>query len=202
MIARLSAAFVRLAYPLQSAALSALADNEVDRRALRELIGSVRESADAYIQRPFDVPAASRFSDGSYGVLYAADSLDTAVAETAYHLKRIFADGNAPPQDTRKKHLALSLKGKVRDIRRSVDAAILPAIYDPIDYRESQAFGREQHTAVGGLHYDSVRNREGGHCVGAFAPTLVNKATIVGDIALVWNGRDFTELHDITTLSP
>jgi hypothetical protein len=33
-------------------------------------------------------PQGSRFSDGSYGVFYAADDLDTAIAETAYHRER------------------------------------------------------------------------------------------------------------------
>ncbi|MDF2974655.1 MAG: uncharacterized protein K0R61_5105 [Microvirga sp.] len=30
-------------------------------------------------------PKGSRFSDGSYGVYYAADRLSTAIAETAHH---------------------------------------------------------------------------------------------------------------------
>ena len=200
MIARVTATFVRLAYPLQSNALSSLADTDEDRRTLGELIGTARESAMAYVQRPFDFPTASRFSDGSYGVLYVADSLDTAVRESAYHLKRVFADGNAPEQDTRKKQLALSVKGKVRDIRAKVDATIPRAIYDPIDYQQSQIFGREQRHAVPGIHYDSVRNREGGHCVGAFAPALISKASIVGDVSLVWDGTRFKEQRVISPL--
>src|SRR6185437_16379148 len=177
MIARIAGTFVRLAYPFRSKALATLADNDEDRRALGGLIAAAEESAQAYIHRPFDVPVASRFSDGSYGVLYVADSLDTAVRESAYHLRRIFADGNAPAQDTRKKHLALSVKGNVGDVRAKVDATIPRAIYDPVDYRESQVFGREQHRSVAGLHYDSVRH-PGGHCVGAFTPKLIAKASI------------------------
>lgn len=33
-------------------------------------------------------PVGSRFSDGSYGVFYAANDLDTAIAETRYHRER------------------------------------------------------------------------------------------------------------------
>ena len=32
----------------------------------------------------------SKFSDGSYGVFYAAKSLDTAIAETKYHREQFF----------------------------------------------------------------------------------------------------------------
>jgi len=196
VIVELSAPFVRLAYPLRSAAFATLADRDEDLRALSQLAGS----AASYIQRPFDVPTVSRFSDGTFGVLYVADTLGTAVRETAYHLKRFFTDGNAPEQDTRKKQLEIAIKGRVRDIRRKVDKKIARAIYDPNDYRESQAFGREQHLLVGGLHYDSVRNQRSGHCVGAFVPDLVAKASIVGDVSLVWDGRNFVEQHQISPL--
>ncbi|MBY0235669.1 MAG: RES family NAD+ phosphorylase, partial [Burkholderiaceae bacterium] len=36
-------------------------------------------------------PDGSRFSDGSYGVYYAAADLDTAVAEVSYHQARFLA---------------------------------------------------------------------------------------------------------------
>src|SRR5262245_59875025 len=39
----------------------------------------------------------SRFSDGSYGVYYAARTLETAVRETAYHRGRFLAATTEPP---------------------------------------------------------------------------------------------------------
>ena len=36
-------------------------------------------------------PEGSRFSDGSYGVYYAADTLETAVAEVSHHRARFLA---------------------------------------------------------------------------------------------------------------
>jgi hypothetical protein len=41
----------------------------------------------------------SRFSDGSYGVYYAAHALETAVRETAYHRTRFMAATQEPPCD-------------------------------------------------------------------------------------------------------
>jgi hypothetical protein len=43
-------------------------------------------------------PNGSRFSDGSYGVYYAAAALETAISETAYHFARIAEDSEDPPR--------------------------------------------------------------------------------------------------------
>lgn len=206
MIVVLDASFVRLAYPLRSTAVESLADSADDLKELTALVAHARTtSADqtvrGYITRPFEVPYPSRFSDGSYGVLYAANSLTTAVRETAHHLARIFADGNAPKQDTRKKKLAIDIAGNVRDIRAAVDTNVPTNIYDPNDYRASRAFGREQReNRIAGLHFDSVRTEHAGHCVGAFTPDIVKRATIIGDVALVWDGKRFIEEHDISAI--
>ncbi len=46
----------------------------------------------------FTHPGESRFSDGTYGIYYAGDSLATAVAETKYHRERFLsASKEAPP---------------------------------------------------------------------------------------------------------
>jgi hypothetical protein len=142
----------------------------------------------------------SRFSDGSYGVLYVANSLITAVRESAYHLARFFADGNAPESQTRRVRLEMHVRGEVTDIRRSVRARINAAIYDPDDYRMSQEYGRKIRARSHALHYDSVRNRHGGRCVGAFIPEVVTHSAIVGEVGLVWNGQRFAEAHEIVPL--
>ena len=48
----------------------------------------------SYVMAPFTHvnPKGSRFSNGTYGVYYAASSLETAIRETAYHFARIAAD--------------------------------------------------------------------------------------------------------------
>jgi len=195
--------FTRLAYPLQSPALLSLGETPEERRqilALLELTGPVAADADAYVRRPFECPTVSRFSDGSYGVLYAANSLITAVRESAHHLARFFADGNAPETQTRRTRLEMHVRSRVTDIRRSVRPRLNAAIYDPDDYGASQAYGRKVRTRAHALHYDSVRNRHGGHCVGAFVPDVVIGAAIAGEVGLVWNGQRFVEAHEILPL--
>ena len=206
MIVTLNAPFIRLAYPLRSTAVESLADDPDELKALTALIGRARgtssdETINGYIMRPFEFPNPSRFSDGSYGILYVANSITTAVRETAHHLARIFADGNAPRQDTRKKKLAIDVAGTVRDIRITVDKDVPTEIYDPDDYRAAQSFGRNQRKkSIPGLHFDSVRNKHGGHSVGAFTPDLVKHAAIAGDVGLVWDGKRFIEEHDISPI--
>jgi hypothetical protein len=195
--------FTRLAYPVQTPALLALGENPEERRqilALLTLTGPVSVDADAYVRRPFEFPTISRFSDGNYGVLYAANSLITAVRESAYHLGRFFADGSAPETQTRRMRLEMHVRSKVTDIRRSVRPRVNAAIYDPDDYRVAQDYGRKVRARTHALHYDSVRNRHGGHCVGAFVPEVVARAAVVGEVGLVWNGQRFVEAHEIVPL--
>lgn len=195
--------FTRLAYPQQTPALRDLSATPEEGRqilALLRLTGAVSDDADAYVHRPFALPAVSRFSDGSYGVLYVANSLITAVRESAYHLARFFADGSAPETQTRRTRLEMQVYSRVTDVRRSVRPRVSAAIYDPDDYRAAQEYGRKMRARSHALHYDSVRNRHGGHCVGAFVPDVVKRAAVVGEIALVWNGQRFVEAHEITPL--
>lgn len=66
-------------------------------------------------------PQGSRFSDGSYGVYYAARDLETAIRETAYHFARFARDSGDGPryEDMR------ALVGTIAS--RFVDVAALPA---------------------------------------------------------------------------
>ncbi|MDE2571483.1 MAG: RES family NAD+ phosphorylase [bacterium] len=193
----------RLAFPARSPALETLVDDREERLALdaiRALTATVSNNPWDYVRAPFACPAVSRFSDGAYGVLSAANSLVTAIRESAYHLTRIYTDGRAPAMETRRLHLGLRLAGAVVDARRRTDPRIDQAIYDPEAYAVAQAFGAKARSRARGLHYDSVRNSKGGHCVCAFAPDLVRHARITSTCAFVWDGRQFVEEHDIRML--
>ncbi|MEO6913535.1 MAG: RES family NAD+ phosphorylase [Candidatus Baltobacteraceae bacterium] len=136
------ARLVRLAFPLRSLELDTL----VERHELNALEGLrsittplAEKSVNAYVPRPFAFPSQSRFSDGTFGVLYAGNSLATAVRETGHHLTRIYADGNAPPMETRRVRLALYMRGSaIVDIRHATDPAIAPAIDSPETYSAIQ----------------------------------------------------------------
>lgn len=108
----------------------------------------------------------SRFTDGSYGVYYAANNSKTAIAETAYHRARFLAATNEPDSRIYMREYV----GRVLLPMMDITAAAYAALHHPDDYAPSQVFAAKQrkqnHT---GLLYNSVRN-PGGFCIAAFKP--------------------------------
>lgn len=140
-------------------------------------------------------PKGSRFSDGSFGVYYAAASLDTAIAETVHHFGRFAADAGDP----RRREDMRVLVGAVR--RHLDDVAALPAptragLLDPDSYAASQAFGRTRRAAGSdGLVYPSVRH-PGGDCVAAFWPDVVAVPVQERHLQYEWDGRRVSRYFD------
>jgi hypothetical protein len=112
----------------------------------------------------------SRFSDGSYGVYYAARSLETAVRETAFHRGRFLAATNEPPCEVdMRAYVGRPLKPFL-DIR----AARYAALHDPDDYATPQQFAQPlRDKGHWGFVYRSVRHA-GGECIAAFKPQAVS----------------------------
>jgi RES domain len=209
----------RVAFPQRAAQTETLVDPE-DRSVLAALLAStsVIESHRAgdrkivapqddyvgdhreYVLAPFAYRAPSRFSDGSFGVLYAAETRETALREVLSKLSRTYLDGRAPAQETRKRHLTLRLvASNLIDICRARTRHADAALYDPADYAVAQTFGARIRECHPGLTYDSVRHR-GGTCVGAFVPRIVSDVRLQSILSVVWNGREFVEQKDIRPL--
>jgi RES domain len=132
-------------------------------------------------------PLGSRFSDGTWGVYYAAESLETAVAEVSHHRGAFLARTQEPPIDVDMRWVHADLMDRLHDLRGQKEA--LPTIYDPNHYGASQALGRELRAAgSAGVVYDSVR-RPVGQCVGVLRPRALGNARSAGHIALCWDGR-------------
>lgn len=127
---------------------------------------------------------ASRFSDGSRGVYYAAAARRTAIRETAYHTARALA-GN-PPVVERKALIEADLRAVLVDVRAPRPA---PAgLYDPLDYAAGQAFGRGVRAAgADGIAYDSVRHA-GNACAAVFRPPVLSGARVVEVLEYRWDG--------------
>jgi RES domain len=62
-------------------------------------------------------PAGSRFSDGTYGVFYAAYTLATAIAETCYHREQFMRATQEPPMELDMRALLTELDQELTDIR-------------------------------------------------------------------------------------
>lgn len=156
-------------------------------------------------------PEGSRFSDGSYGVYYAADTLETAVAEVSHHRARFLARTDEPEIDVDLRWIEADLRQPAHDLRSNAwptDAwpteplradvsahrsdsqfASLSAIYHPEHYAAGQALGRALRDAgCAALAYDSVR-RAGGQCVAVFVPRALANARPAGHLSLHWDGQ-------------
>lgn len=137
-------------------------------------------------------PLGSRFSDGSWGVYYAAETLDTAVAEVGYHRGVFLARTAEDAIDIDLRWIQADLMDRVHDLRgqgAASPAVCDPAVYDPDHYGVSQDLGRSLRAQGSqGIAYDSVRRAQG-QCVAVFKPKALSNARAVGHIGLHWDGR-------------
>ncbi|MDX3906045.1 MAG: RES family NAD+ phosphorylase [Pigmentiphaga sp.] len=131
-------------------------------------------------------PEGSRFTDGTWGVYYAGESLETAVAETMYHRSVFLAATREPAIEIDMRHYLADLAAPLHDLRGRQHT--LPEIYDPDNYAASQAFARElRREGSWGVAYDSVR-RPGGQCAAVFRPRALSRCRQSQHIAFVWDG--------------
>ena len=136
-------------------------------------------------------PEGSRFSDGSYGVYYAAQALETAVAEVSHHRAVFLARTNEPPIDVDLRVITAAVDAPLHDLRRVAKRAAA-ALLDPDDYGPPQALGRALRDVKSwGVLFPSVRHA-GGLCVGLFRPKALQPARSGAHLALHWDGQRIT----------
>ena len=139
-------------------------------------------------------PQGSRFSDGSFGVHYAARELATAVAETAFHMGRFYAATADPPHAEAMRVLIGRLDAGFHDLRGDVPR--WAPMLDPEDYTAARTLGsRLREAGSNGIVYSSVR-REGGQCVGAFRPKAVGLPIQARHLQYFWDGRRVSRYFD------
>jgi len=137
----------------------------------------------------------SRFSDGSYGVYYAARSLQTAIKETGYHFARFAADSNDPPRREDMRVLLGSIDARLHDVSK-LDDVSKRRILDANSYAHSRTFAaalREDDSD--GVVYPSVRD-EGGMCFAAFWPDVPNRPVQERHLQYEWDGVRFSRWFD------
>ena len=149
------------------------------------------------VMLPFVVPRPSRFSEGTFGVLYAADEIETALREAAHHQAQRFAATSAPSGTSIPMYaFALDIDTKAVDARHGV-AGIDEGIYDRESYTKSARFGRELREAGhDALLFSSVRHL-GATCVGAFWPNVVRRTSQSGRWMMRWDGKTFDEFAKV-----
>ena len=136
----------------------------------------------------------SRFSDGSYGVYYAAQALETAVAEVSHHRAVFLARTNEAAIDVDMRVITAAVEAPLHDLCRVGKRAA--AWLAPDAYGAPQALGRTlRASASWGLLFPSVRH-PGGVCVGLFRPKALHHAKAGAHLALHWDGQRITHWYE------
>jgi hypothetical protein len=138
-------------------------------------------------------PEGSRFGDGTYGVYYAARTLDTAIVESSYQRARFLARTREATIEIDMRTYLADVAGELHDIRGRTG---LIDVYDRESYAAGQALGRELKSINSwGIVYDSVRD-PGGECVGAFRPPILSNCIQGPHFCYVWNGERITTVYE------
>jgi hypothetical protein len=135
----------------------------------------------------------SRFSNGTFGVYYAARDLITAIRETVYHFEKFARDSHDPP---RREDMRVLL-GRIANTFDDLDS--LPRskeLLNPDSYAVSQPFGVERRkTGSNGICYPSVRHA-GGRCTAAFWPNVVSIPIQERHLQYEWDGKRVARYFD------
>ena len=139
-------------------------------------------------------PNGSRFSDGTYGVFYAANDLGTAIAETKHHRERFLSATAEAQMELDMRVCLVDLDGDLHDLRGR--KAVQPLVYHDDSYAAGQHLASKLRAAgSNGIAYDSVR-RTGGECVAVFRPSLLSDARQERHLCYVWNGQEVEAVYE------
>lgn len=144
----------------------------------------------SYLMAPFthvSPDRKSRFSDGTFGVLYVGDRFDVALLETVHHHAAFMARTKEPPGWTSQfRELLLDVEADLHDLRGGSQQ--FEALLKPDDYAPGQALGSTlRRSGSNGIIYPSVRC-PGGACAGLFFPDLAKNPLQARHLDYHWDG--------------
>jgi hypothetical protein len=144
----------------------------------------LEKSEDQIIQEEIDKKfrpsqwRASRYSDGTWGVLYAAEAEETALREALFHMKNFYLEElQNGPLDVQRRVLSLQAKSD-----RSIDLSLEKGLnqkgltsVDESGYPYCQALARKALTATAQLLRAPSARHAGGYCTPIFDRAVVEK---------------------------
>jgi hypothetical protein len=141
-------------------------------------------------------PEGSRFSDGSFGVYYCAQELDTALGEVRYHQARFLRRTSEGPLRLQMRLYLADVDARLVDVRKAAEC------HRPDDYAPSQKVGVAlRATARDGVLYRSVRHA-GGTCAAIFRPRLISHCRQSKHYALHFDGNDIVAIDELNAVWP
>ena len=150
-----------------------------------------------YIMAPFThlSPSGSRFSDGRYGVFYAALELQTAISETKHHRESFLRATHQPAIKCEMRVLTCQIEADLHSILDFWDQ--WPDLYNPHSYVASQQIGANlKNKDSTGILFHSVRH-SGGHCAAIFKPKAISHCKQERHLAYHWDGEKIAHVYEI-----
>ncbi|MDW6021552.1 RES family NAD+ phosphorylase [Mesorhizobium sp. BAC0120] len=150
----------------------------------------------------------SRFSNGTFGVLYVGDRFEVALFETIHHHSRFMRMTQEPAGWTSQfREIVMHVAGRLHDLRANSAQPSVPdewnaarsAVLDSNDYHAGQALGAAlRSVGSDGIVYPSVRC-EGGECAGLFYPDLAASPMQGRHLEYHWDGERVDLYRDAAT---
>jgi hypothetical protein len=139
----------------------------------------------------------SRFSNGTFGVLYAGRSFDVALFETIHHHTLFMARTNESAGWTSQfREIVLDVTAELHDLRSLGDGQ---GCLHPDDYSGGQALGLQLHAAgADGIVYPSIR-RSGGECAALLYPDCAANPVQGRHLDYHWDGARVDFYRDVGT---
>ena len=139
-------------------------------------------------------PEGSRFTDGTFGVFYAAADIETAIAETKYHRERFMRATEQDRVELDMRVYLVDLVGDLHDLRGQREACSL--VYHETNYAAAQHLAKDlRQSGANGIAYDSVR-RKGGECAAVFRPPLLANPIQGQHLCYVWDGETISNVYE------
>lgn len=139
----------------------------------------------------------SRFSDGSYGVMYIGDEQETAIAEVAHHQENYFKN----VEGLKFERFVFRMLACRFSADSCTDISLLPltdAVYDKANYSASQSLGRAvKQSGIESIQYSSVR-RPSGICWALFTPKNVKSVIQSAHYEMVWDGKSISSISKLS----
>jgi hypothetical protein len=134
----------------------------------------------------------SRFSDGSYGVYYAAKTLETAIAESKHRRAVFLAYTHEDPGEIDMRAYIGEVAKPMHDIRGDG----YEHLHQPDDWTASQVFGKAMREIKSwGIVYRSIRD-PGGQCIAALRPPSVTIPRQGPHLSYVWDGNSISQVYE------
>ena len=143
-------------------------------------------------------PQGSRFSDGTYGVFYAARDLPTAIAETKHHRELFMRATKQPRMELDMRVYLVDLAGNLHDLRGRKRTHRL-VCHEAIYTHGQHLAGTLRAGGSSGIVYDSVR-KAGGECAAVFRPRLLSNCRQERHLCYVWDGARVATIYEKSVL--